>query len=385
MIRFFLFFILTIATLQAIPIWYANHTVKSNSNIYYGYGQGLTKKEAYQNAASEISNQLKVEISSIFKIEDRVRNDNVTNFVSKHITSNSHSILKNIKIIESTKDNNIFYILLEYNYTTPRWYESRTVEAPLFSKLGYGQAYRQSKAINMAKEDLKSQGIDILKEVKPRKSEIINDTYFVAVSYRRVPKLECHPSQNEFLSKTSLVQEANKLTNCQHDYQLRYFNNAWHLSYKKISEKLTPRELSSLLINVDSKEVSIETHKYDFHEGEGFYLNITSKKSGYVSVLNVYRDGRVGVVLKNKIVNDNANFSFPSKESGQEFVASLITPSVATKDMYVVLYSKTKLKLSKFEKQNSKKVTDKEYRFNEVLKLLKTYDYATLVLRTRPN
>jgi hypothetical protein len=369
----------------AEPTWYANYALKGYNQIYYGYGQGSTKDEAYQNAASEISQQIEVEIFFSLKREDRIRNDNLSSNIKSSISTNSSVTLKNLIIKKSTKENNTFYILLEYKYTIPSWFENRSVEAPLFFKIGYGLGSTYDEAIKGAKRDLISQGIEIQRAIKPMKSEIIVKRYFVAVSYQTLPKLKCGNSQNSFLAHSVLIKEANKLTICIYDYELKYYNNAWYLTYKTIAEKLTPRAFGTFFINIKNANISISSPKHDLKEGEGFYININSHKDGYVSILDIYENGRVGVLLNNRKIKAKSHFTYPDLTSGKEFVASLLTPSTSTKDLYIAIYSKNRLNLSMFETQSANTVTDKEYRFNEVVKLLSTYDYATLVLRMRPN
>ena len=379
-----LFFIALTLTLQAAPHWYENYAFKSNNQTYYAYGEGVSKDEAYQNAVSEIAKQLKVEVSSKFHTEERLRNDNYSNYSSNTVSTFSNATLKNVKIKESSQEGHRFYVLLAYNYTTPFWYESRSVETPLFSRLGFGQALTQNEAIASAKKDLTSQGVKVIGRLNPIKSEIIAETYFIAVSYPVIPELRCSEPQNSYLAQTALVKSANKLTTCDYNYELIHQNGMWYVQYENILEKLTPYAFSTLLLTLKNPHLSLTARKHDFLEGDGFHLHLGSTNDGYVSVLNVYEDGRVGVVLSNQVIKKNVNFTYPDYKSGQEFVAHLIKPSVPTKDMYVALFSLTKLDLTLFEEQASQQVTDKEYRFNDLLTLFPHYNYVTLVLRTRP-
>jgi len=377
------------STLMAAPSWYANQSYKSHNQTYYGYGEGRSQKEARQHAFVEISEQIQVDISSELHINRKSENQKNSHSIKNSIQSKSSAILKEMKIVDKCQEKSRHYVVLEYNYTTPLWYELRLVETPLFSKTGYGVSHNYATAIENAKKDLRSQsGVadeKSMTSVKPIKSEKIGSSYFIAVVHQELPTLACNtPIQNAFLSKSSLIQEANRLTQCPYDYQLSYINEKWHLKYKTIFETLSEKDFATFFVTVSNDNISLKSSKNSFREGEGFHLLLSAQKDGYISLFNVYEDGKVGLIFENEKISKKREIIFPSATSGQEFVATLNTPNEATKDLYFVIYSPKKVDLSYFEEQSSNLVSKKEFRFNDVLKLCEDKEFATIVLQTKP-
>lgn len=387
MLKIFLYVSLLSSFLLASPNWYTTQTYKSHNQTYYGYGEGSTQKEARSQASVEISEQIKVDVRSNFTAHTSQENSDTKHSVDNRVVSSSTAILKEMKVVQKSKEASRYYVALEYIYTTPTWYESRLVESPLFAKVGYGSSDNYATAIEDAKKDLYSQlGVTKLASIKPIKSEKIAENYFIAISFQNLPILTCKEKilkQNTFLAKSSLVQEANRLTSCEFAYQLHYINGSWYLQYETILEKLSSQDLNTFFVNTSSATFGIKSQKKTYTEGEGFLLQITSKKKGYISLFNVYENGKVGLIFDNKKIEEEGSFIFPSKKSGQEFVATLNVPNSPTIDLYIAFYTENKMELSYFENQSDRLVSSGEYKFDSLIKLSEYTDFATLVLRTK--
>ena len=377
-------FLTLLSSLYSTPQWYEEQKYQTHSQIYYGYGRGDSKQEAVQNALLEISQQIKISISATLDLKEQEIDGKFKERFTNKIRTHSSILLKEAKTVKSEKEKNSFYILKKYAYTTPLWFETRLVEAPPFSKIGFGYDVKQNIAIENAKKDLESQGIVISKIVTPLKSEKVGENYFIAISSQQIPTLKCINTQNSFLSKSSYIQSINKLVNCKYDYKLNYLNNSWHLQYKIIDEIISTKDFNSFFINVKNKNLTLKSTKYFLREGEGFSFSVKSNINSYISILNIYDDGKVGIVLNNKSMKQNKTIIYPSKESGQEFIAMLNHPNIPTKDIYIAFASKDKIDLSMFEEQIDSIVSDSEYRFNDILTLIQKYDYTTVVINTKP-
>ena len=369
----------------AVPSWYTMPNYVSKDSIYYGYGEGATLKDAKLNAASEISEQISTTISSRTQIEASLEDDTYKNRVKIDTTSISNATLKETRLLRKSTQDGRYYILLEYRYTTPLWFEQRSVDAPLFSKVGYGFGTDPTQAHSNALKDLEAQHI-VLDEKKMHslKSDKVNKKYFYAVAQQDVQQLSCATKQNPFLNKNPLIKKANALTPCPYDYSLQHLNKRWYLHYKSILFPLSAQKLDAFFINVTSAQIELKSSQSSFIEGDGFNLYLKSHAKGYLSLFSVYEDGRVGVLFQNRVVKEGKSFVFPSLESKQEFVAALVTPAKATKDLYIAVLSREKLALSSFDKQEGSIIGDQEFRFNEVLELCREHECASMVLKTKP-
>ena len=54
MYKIILIFLFIIGELFSAPSWFGNHDFNSHDQVYYGYGQGVTLKEARTQAMGEI-------------------------------------------------------------------------------------------------------------------------------------------------------------------------------------------------------------------------------------------------------------------------------------------------------------------------------------------
>ena len=379
MLKYLVVTILFSGLLFATPYWYDSQIYKSNGTSYFGYGEGSTKNEARQNAYEEIAQQLNVCISSIVNI--RSTDDKSTAF--HDVTVSSDVILKESKIHMSTFEDGKYYIVVKYTYSTPLWFETRRVDAPLFSKLGFGSGNSQLSAINSAKKDLLAQNYnpDHLK-VLPLKSEKLGKNYFIAISMIDMPNLICSEPQNKLISYSRLIKEANKLTSCDYPYQLSHINNRWNLQYANSYFVLNKNDFDSFFNTIDNPTITLTSKQSEYQEGEGFHLDFNIQKSGHLTLFNIYEDGRVGLIIENRVVQKRDDFSFPSLESKQEFYAVLNTKGKDAKDMYIAILSDAKLNLSSYKAQDIKLVDVNEYRFQEVIDLVQEQMFSTLVLRT---
>ena len=367
--------------LFASPLWYAEHTYKSQDQLYYGYGEGETAKVAQQAAAAEISEQISTHVSSSLKIE---QTDTSSDVRSNTVTTSS-ATLKAMRVVKRTLKDGRFYVLISYHYKTPSWFEEKHVDAPLFSKVGYGFGTTPDAARTLALKDLQLQlkGIT-LDTVYDLRQEKVGDYYYHALAYRSVPKLKCSSPQSPFLAHSTLIQEANRLTECDYDYALRRFNKRWYLQYDNDSFALSKAQFASFFTSITNPNIALSTKQTTLREGDEFQMLLKSRHKGYLTLFNVYEDGRVGTVLSNRITKAKESFNYPSIESKQVFTAGLLKVGKPTTDLFVLVWSPQKLDLSRFRTQGSSYVGKSDYRFDDVIALCDKHEFSTLVIKTEP-
>lgn len=410
-----LLYILSTSLLFATPEWFSNQTYSSHNQTYYGYGQGASHKEARSQAVREVIEQMRTEIQSSFSLTKKMKDKNFKQNLESRVNLRSKAVVKSVSIIKRYSKDGRYYVVVKYHHTTPAWYEERNLEKALFSTIGYGTGKDMIAALKEARFDISSQlSIDVTSsmdinttvkngkldktatlltstktEVKLHKTEVLQsekvaDSFFIAVSFTKLPTTKCPKRQNRYLQKIPLIQKANSLTSCQYDYALDRNNNNWYLSYKDISQKLTGKKFDDMFMSVKDKNLTFSTLRKSYYEDEAFSFTLKSTQSGYISIVSVYEDGRTALLLDNQRVTSDKELHFPSLESGQSLIAGLIEPGIATKDLYFALYSKEPITLSRFQEQEEDLVGSKEYRFGELIKLSEDYTFSTILVRTKP-
>lgn len=121
--------------------------------------------------------------------------------------------------------------------------------------------------------------------------------------------------------------------------------------------------------------------------GESFNFRIASRRSGYVSIFNVYEDGRIANLLENRFVTNNQAVVFPE---GGAFTSLLLEDGKSTYDVYIGVLTDTPIMLSEFAKLEAHKgflTGDQFYQFDQFLRWFDFVDptgVATLEARTDP-
>ena len=379
-----IFLLLLPFQLFGTPNWYTQREKISTKSIYYGYGEGRTQTEARANALREISEQINTKVSSSLTMHTTSSNQYITQNTNAFSSTKSSQTLKDIKVLKQTKDGTKYFILMKHIYTIPIWYESRSFEAPLFSLIGYGTGKSLDSATKKAKEE-----IALVNEInsspssyKTLKSEKIADNYFVAVVHKKIPLLHCQKIENNFLENIDLIQKAHTLTPCKYKYSLQRLNKRWNLYSDGWSQELSDSQFDSFFTSVSNDSLSISSEYSTYQKDDTFTLQLKSQNNGYISILAVYENGKVGILLENKKIQKYQTITFPNKDSNLELIAGLNENNEATKDLYFAFFSKSKINLSEFDIVNDQLLGEKEYRFNKVIDLCQKYIFSTILLRT---
>lgn len=322
----------------------------------------------------------------------------------------------------------IFFITLFYSVLTatpPEWFHK--LHHNEFEIIGYGSSKNLEEARNIAKKEIANsiqtliktetisqtkeknnkvnENIETYIEVKTNvvlsdlinlKEEQINKIWFVAFKYFNLPLEKKFASkiseqisnekQNKYLRKTPLFKSLNNELKYQLDIKLKRKDNLWYLSYNKIMLPLSPNDFEKFFISSQSDIVQINSSPSRLlYEGDVFHFNILASENGYISIINVYENGVCFVISSNQKIKSNKIITIPDEFSDKELVAGLFNENQNTFDLYIALFSKEKINLSRFQKANDTIKTGEYYfKFDEILEMMNYYEFSTVLIRTEP-
>lgn len=342
---------------QTSPQWYKNRELQSAVKYeIIGYGEGKTIKEAEATAKENIAHTLISKIDSSF--------------------TSSSSDYKKI-------ENNSFKILAITDKD-----EANKKETELITKSDTNIV----TVTNVA--NLKITSNLNLHNVKTIKQEQINGLFYVALKYKNldlayrvkttVGKLECNKNQvTSYLLQTPLIKKLTASLGCKLDFKLDRRNEAWYLKYKEHLFLLSTDEFEELFTSTkNSNAFEIISNKPVLTDGDSFYFTVNAKEKGYVTLLNVYENGIVTLLQPSTPIKKS--IQIPSKDSDNYFEAGLVKEGVNTYDLYVAIYIKEPLDMSRFEYADEDLAeSELAYKFDELIRVINENEYSSLLLRTR--
>jgi len=309
---------------------------------------------------------------------------------------------------------------------TPDWYYNIHVSSPL-QIIGYGEANSLSKAKEQARDDIAKQIKTNIDSIATQSTHISGDIlredykqvikektianlqglkllqryqrsdgkYFVAIAYENIPfmtrfikKLDlsnCKQNQNDYLKYTLLLSSISKITQCTPNINLLRNNETWYLVHQNTKEELPAKYFEKLYKSVPNVNINLKSSKNQLRDGDEFHLSLRLQESGYISLFDVYEDGTVSVLLPNLKVQKNKLINIPDKDDESFFVASLMKQGKPTFDLYVTIYSKNKIDISRFQQVNEDLTTgESNKKFDELVGMLNQHEFTTMLLRTLP-
>jgi len=310
---------------QAYPQWYKHRELQTTLKYeIIGYGQGKTIKEAESNAKEDIAQTLISKVDSSFSSETSVYNDTVIdeNRAKLKITSNVN--LHNLKTIKQEQTDGIFYIALKYK------------------------------------------NLDLSYKIKTT-----------------IGNFQCNEksSNNNYLLQTLLIKKLTSTLGCELDFKLDRRNEAWYLKYKEHLFLLSDTEFEELYFTKTNNNFKFLANKKILIAGDSFYFTIDSKKSGYITLLNVYENGITTLLQPSTPIKNT--IQIPTKDSENYFEAGLVKDGVNTYDLYVAIYTKEPLDMSRFEYANEDLAeSELAYKFDELIQVMSEYEYSSILIRT---
>ncbi len=306
---------------KSYPQWYKNRELHSKVKFeVIGYGEGRSVKEAEASAKENIALTLLSRVDSSFS---SLSTDNKTKNEAKlKVTSKLN--LQNLQILKQEHRDGNFFVALMYE--------------------NLDLAYRVKKGL----ADFECKKIDI-------------DSYIL---------------------KTPLVKKITTTLDCALDFKLDRKNSAWYLKYRDSMFLLNSDEFEDLYVNSKNEHFEFKASKSVLVDGDSFYFTINSKQRGYITILNVYENGIVTLLQPSK--SFEKTLQIPSKSSENYFEAGVILEGVDTYDLYVAIFTKKPLDMSRFEYADEDLASNElAYKFDELIELMSKYEYASILLRTR--
>ncbi|HIC42765.1 MAG TPA: hypothetical protein EYO73_00260 [Sulfurimonas sp.] len=307
------------------PKWYSHQQV--HSKVKYevlGYGQGNTLEIANANAKEKIALSLSSKVTSSFTRSITSHNNAYDKHNKSYLKITSELKLHKLKTIKQEQKNNIFYVLLKYK------------------------------------------NLDLAYKIKTT----IGD-------YTCNEKITSH-----YLQNTPLIKKLTASLGCQLNFKLDRRNKAWYLSYKEYLFLLNDREFEELYIAVANDILEFKASKMVLRDGDRFYFTLSSKEEGYVTLLNVYENGMV--TLLQASIPIKQPIQVPAKNSTNYFEAGLIKENENTYDLYLAIFTKQALDMSRFEYAHEElSQSELAHKFNELINIISKYEYSSILLRTK--
>lgn len=308
------------------PAWFASFK-QGGENEIIGYGEGVTLDEAKANAKSDIAKTIRTHINSSFKEQTSVNNTTVHHKAQSNITETSNLTLTDTQLINSEQNNGRFYVALRYD------------NLPLHIKL----ANRGGKSL-------------------------------------------CGKS-HPYLAQTSIVSSLSSELNCSTTVDITRENNGWYLGAGAHRVLLNEPDFHKLMIETSNAAVHIKTTKNPVHEDESYALQFYGlPSSGFLSLFDVYEDGRVVLMESNINLSRISKkvFQYPDDLRNDIELSGGLLGGEETMDMHVALVSNEPLKLSSFIPMGlSEEKGSRAYAFDHLLMLMKNNTFTTTVVTTK--
>jgi hypothetical protein len=304
----------------------------------------------------------------------------------------------------------------------PQWYKNRELRTAIkYEIIGYGQGKTLREAEAIAKEDIaqtliskvnsnftlrlndsnttenfKKASLEVVSKLNLRnviniKQEYMDGIFYVALKYKNldlayriktaVDNMQCGDRQVTYLSQSPLIQKITASIGCNLDFKLDRRNEAWYLKYKEYLFLLSDDEFEKLYFTKTNKNFEFKANKKVLIDGDSFYFSISSKKSGYITLLTVYENGIVtllqpSIPIKNKI-------QIPTEDNQNYFEAALVKDGFDTYDLYVALYTEEPLDMSRFEYASEElSKSELSHKYDELMEVMNQVEYSTIFLRT---
>ncbi len=314
---FFIFFLPVLAF--GTPTWLFN--LEHAKSDIVGYGVDKSLKKAKQSAMTDITQSISVSVESNVDISSRDFNGKGSTNSSVDSHTSSKALLSGVRFIKVEQENGLWYVAAKYD------------NSPI--------------------------------EIKFRKS--LSGTI---VSEK----------QNRYLKSTPLGKSINFELKHNLNYELTRKNNLWQLKYKDILIPLNQKNFYKLFSNQKTKNITIEANQKIYKEYDEMFFKLKQRKSGYVSILYVEHNGKVGVLLAN--YKSKKSFLYPDAKN--EDIFKIANPYGKTiRELYVALFSQKRINLYEFEGVSNKLLDDSNYGFEKLIPLLQKYDYSTYWIKIR--
>ena len=328
MIKIVLLIVSLLTQLSAdAPTWFGTLPAGTTYEII-GYGEGITLDEAKMNAKSDIAKTISTHIDSISTTQTSVNNMTLDHNASQSVRETSNLTITDAELIKGEPKDGRFYVALRYE------------NLPLSSKLA-----------------------------------------------KRGGQLLCG-QPNVYLSQTSTILALSSDLNCSVSVDITRENDGWYLGRGEHRNSMNNTDFHEFMIETSTGTLRLKSNRTLVNEDEAYALNLEGlPTSGYLSLFDVYDDGRV-VLMENNIDlarKSKKAFRYPDDiRKDLELSGGVSEAGRDAVDLYVVLISNEPLKLSSFIPmgQNVEK-GERAFAIDRLLSLMQNNPFATTVVTTR--
>ncbi|MDY0361205.1 MAG: hypothetical protein RBR08_07120 [Desulforegulaceae bacterium] len=295
------------------PQWYFK--IVSSDFIIRGTGAGLTFKEAQAEAFAKISSQINVMVEEEIDIIKKRQGTEIASYAKQQIKIGSQNKINNARLLKSEIKNNFYFTAYEV--------DSR----PFYMILAEKIKNRFEKDFDIIPKNLKFTGNPLI--ISSHAAKQIEKTFVNSGG---------KGTKEVFLN-------------------LERKNNSWILSsgadfvyVPEIFNVLNLKNSGDGLVKLSLLDKNLNKISNRLQNEKQFrFLISTKEKSGFVSVFNLYSDGRVSILAENLEVKENTLF-YPVTSSENIFEAGLLEKGHAVLDYYIAVYSKNPVNCINFRK-----------------------------------
>ncbi len=151
-------------------------------------------------------------------------------------------------------------------------------------------------------------------------SSFSDNKYYVAIKYINLPLakkiklltdniLLIKKCDNKYLNQTQLLNELRQEFGFYpkisiHNHNILIGNQVF---------ALTEKDYTKLFANTEHKDIKLNM-KNNLIDGEFYFMKIEIFKKGYLNIFQIYQNGETALLLSNKEVKENSNFTYPNQE-----------------------------------------------------------------------
>ena len=286
-----------------------------------GYGQATSLEDARDLAFKDISQTLKVKVSSSTDVNKQLHNEQYDSQVIQKLKTSSSAVLIGAKVEQSIQSEGTWYVAVAYDSSSLGTKMKRTLSSYTLTK-----------------------------------------------------------EKANYLSSTPLIRSIDEEVGVRLRYKVLRENDLWKLQYKDIKLVITEAEFIKLFSFYKGKGITLKLNKKIFYPQDNMTFSIGLKKPSYVSMLYVEANGKVGVLFANKKYNKRANY--PAKNSNDDLVVANPYKKVLN-EMYLAVVSQNPLNLTAFENVQSNYLDGSNYKFAELVTILDKADFSSVVVKIK--
>jgi hypothetical protein len=315
-----IFFLFLVPILSfASPAWMFN--LKHDKNYIIGYGMDTSLEKAKQNAMMDITHSISVSVESNVDISTKDNNGKASNNSSVDLHTRSKAILSGVEFIKIEQNKDLWWVAAKYD------------NSPV--------------------------------EIKFRKS---------------LPETFKDENQNRYLKNTPLGKSIDAELKHKLNYNVVRKDNLWQLKYRDVLVPINQMNFYKLFSNQKTKAISMKANQKIYVTHDEMFFELEHKEKGFISILYVEHNGKVGVLLSNK--ESDKSFKYPDAKN--EDVFKIANPYGKTiRELYVAIYSKEPIDLNQFENVGHSLLDDSNFAFEKLISLLQEYDYSTYAIKIR--